>query len=425
MKILFLILVSAALSIHVNAQWTKTNLGGSKSITVHKGKVYALTASAGLQVSNDNGDSWSLVNTDSIPFRKDHLVSSGDRLYVATYDPFTANGNIYYSTDQGVTWTTDTVGLPNAYFDPNKKTDIHNIVAYGDGELIATCSGIDAYMHKNISDASWEIIPELASLDPEKYIGSGDTVIAFGSSPTIMMSTDNANTFTSVTATGLPNYFVASGVYWDRGKRMYLGLNAAILDKTQFYYSDDIGSTWDSFNIASFVGLDFTSSRQKITAVFGLDDNVYFALNNDQSNSTGDIFSSTDGGATFTKDTTGLTIDGFATEQVAKFLYNNQRLFSVHTNTDVHYKALEGPSAIAKADELNQHISVFPNPSKGLVHLSSPVINVRVYNLEGALIFQHLSGENAIDLSQQAPGVYILEYLGLDGFTERQKLILN
>ena len=412
------------LTLHSSAQWTPTNLGGSKAITTHKGKVYALTSAQGLQVSADNGDTWTIVNTDTIVHRKDHLVSCGDRLYIGTYDIFTANGNVYYSEDEGLTWLTDTVGLPDAAFQSSGKMDVHTLVSYGDGELIGTFGGIDAYYHKNISDSEWEIIPELASLDPDDYVGSEDKIIAFGSSPTIKVSTDNAHTFTDVIATGLPSYFVPTGVYWDRGDRFFLGVNAPILNKTQFYFSDDEGVSWDSLNIAQFVGVDFTSSRQKLTAVFGLDDNVYFALYNDQSNTTADIYSSTDAGVTFSKDTTGLTVDGFSTEFVTMFLYNDQRLFSVHSNTDAHHTGLVGPVAGIVESETTP-LALYPNPTSKFVNFSAPVTNVRVYSLQGSLLLFTKSQLQSLDFTNYQSGIYLIECLDQQENQQILKLIVE
>jgi hypothetical protein len=418
---LLLLFVSA---ISVQAQWNKTNLSGSRDIAVHDGKVYALTTTLGLQVSADNGDTWTEVNTSAIADRKDFVVSSGNRLYIATYGVSNAHGTLYYTTDEGANWTTDTVGLPDALFQPPGKGDVRSIHAFDNGEIIGTFGGQDAYYHKNNADASWSIIPDLADLDPDNYASSGDTVIAFGSSPIIKYSTDHCESFQSITATGLPSYFVTSDVYWDKGGRIYLGVNASIISKTQLYYSDDFCATWDSLNIDPFVGVNFTSTRQLITSVFAMDNHVYFALNNDAGNTTADIFSSSDGGQSFIKDTAGLTVDNFFTENVLKFVWNDNRLFNVCSNTDVHYTDLDGIVGI-NSSVSDQQISIYPNPSSGLIHFSQSVRLLQLVSADGRLLASPNKPVNNIDLSPYPKGIYFVRIEDTKGLIQHQKIVLE
>lgn len=375
MKSTILILSVALATLQLQAQWNAASLGGSADIAAHNGKLFCLTATTALQVSANNGTSWTDITTDTLSGREDFVVSSGDRLYVATYNNFNAHGLIYYSTDEGQSWILDTAGMPSALFQPPGKADVQRLHAFGNGNLIATFGSADGYYRKNITDTEWQIIPDLASLDPLEYCSSGDTVVAFGSGPTIMYSTDDGASFQSIAATGLPSVFTTTGVHWDRGQRMYLGIDDFNGSATRFLYSDDFGSSWTDFDIEALVGTNFIGVRQEITAVYGLQENVFFALYNDMANSTADIFGSGNSGQTFAKDTTGLTVDGFSTEFVKKFLWNDNRLFSVHSNTDIHYKGLSGP-VIGIETPSAEALRIFPNPTQGIVRFSEPVQNI-------------------------------------------------
>jgi photosystem II stability/assembly factor-like uncharacterized protein len=402
----------------VNAQWTATTLGGSSDLTAHNGKLFALTAMQKLVVSSDNGTSWTDITTDTLSGRQDFLASAGNRLYVATYNNGTAAGLIYYTTDEGVSWQLDTAGMPPLIFGGGK-ADVRVLQAYNSTKLVGNFGGADAYYTKDITDASWTIMPDLASLDPDKYLSRNDTLLAFAGNG-MRFSTDNGQTFSNITTSGMPAFQEINAVFWDNN-RIYLGADMYINNITTIFYSDDFGSNWDSLSISKYVGTDFTTQRQTLTAFYANGSNIYFALYNDQANTTADIFLSTNGGQSFLKDSVGLTVDNFQTEQVIKLLEVNGRLFSVHNNTDIHYKSVG--NNIGLNESKMSSVGFYPNPASHQIHFEEDIVSCYIYSLDGRLCH---SAKNSTTIQfDLRPGIYLVKATDINGLELNEKLIIE
>ena len=70
-------------------------------------------------------------------------------------------------------------------------------------------------------------------------------------------------------------------------------------------------------------------------------------------------------------------------------------------------------------------VSVWPNPTTGLVNISStePVKTVEVYNVQGALV-KSVSGESTLDLRNQPVGVYMVR-VTTESTTSVQRVVLR
>jgi len=73
--------------------------------------------------------------------------------------------------------------------------------------------------------------------------------------------------------------------------------------------------------------------------------------------------------------------------------------------------AVAGPTGISEENRPELHL--YPNPSSGIVFWSagSGIIDIDVYNQIGEVIISNKSPEyNYIDLSQEAPGFYLIRF---------------
>lgn len=406
----------------INAQWTQTNLGGSKSLVEHNNKLFAIAGTQNLVVSTDNGTSWTDITTDTLSGRQDFLASAGNRLYLATYNNFTAHGLIYYSTDDGVSWDLDTAGMTKAIFQPPGKADVRTIFAYNNDQLVANFGGADAYYTKSITDARWRLMPDVAGLDPDFYTTRNDTLVAFGTSPAILFSTDNGISFSTINSTGLPNSFKVTDTYWDKNGRIYLAVNNFSQSRTGLYFSNDFGSTWDSLNIFSLIGTDFTSTRQNITALYANGTTITFSLYNDKANTTADIFTSIDAGQTFIKDTVGLKADNFSTEFVLDMVEVKGRLFSMHSNTDIHYKTVSGTVTLEEGKKAVV-FSFYPNPAKNQILLTEHLSDIEIIDNCGK---RCAFLENGKTLTFDLPtGMYLIKGITAKGKIGLAKLMVD
>jgi hypothetical protein len=68
-------------------------------------------------------------------------------------------------------------------------------------------------------------------------------------------------------------------------------------------------------------------------------------------------------------------------------------------------------------------ISVFPNPTKGIIQLSGDVVRkVQITSIDGKLMGSY--NQNQFDISSFPNGLYLVTISGNDGFVQRQKIIL-
>lgn len=56
----------------------------------------------------------------------------------------------------------------------------------------------------------------------------------------------------------------------------------------------------------------------------------------------------------------------------------------------------------------HHEISVYPNPTEGILHFDAPVEQVRLYDLSGKLVYQAILQGSTLDISELTDGVYLL-----------------
>lgn len=75
-----------------------------------------------------------------------------------------------------------------------------------------------------------------------------------------------------------------------------------------------------------------------------------------------------------------------------------------------------------------ENISVYPNPSNGIVHVNCPTgFEIKVFDSNGRLMtcLDSNSIETTIDLNNLAAGQYLVVFLRNGGYVEHEKIILQ
>jgi flagellar hook assembly protein FlgD len=94
------------------------------------------------------------------------------------------------------------------------------------------------------------------------------------------------------------------------------------------------------------------------------------------------------------------------------------------------------PEAVSiQTQTLNQYISVYPNPSNGLVQINfekpNSVSRILVENMNGQVVSQEylneiISGVHSMNLQQLSAGIYFIEVLSTDNsINYKSKIIIN
>ena len=115
--------------------------------------------------------------------------------------------------------------------------------------------------------------------------------------------------------------------------------------------------------------------------------------------------------------------------------FGSQQIISTNANNDGFIDVISASYGVAKIAWYKNEIlainefsinntSVFPNPTNGLVNISSQeeIIKIEVFDILGRLIKSN-QGINSIDISNLNQGVYILKFTTRNGFSKAQKII--
>ena len=88
-----------------------------------------------------------------------------------------------------------------------------------------------------------------------------------------------------------------------------------------------------------------------------------------------------------------------------------------------------GDSNVIGVVELDETISVYPNPTQGLVFIeSSDIESVIIYNMNGQVISTNntfIANGIVIDLAENATGIYLLEVKTISGEIVRTQVVKN
>jgi len=286
--LLFIVMLFFCLSTgKVYSQWVSTGPDGGfiRFITGSDDSLYAITGFTGIgdaiYTSIDNGNSWTILQSTSIPENKSTLVKIGNSLFLGT-----TNAGIYRSDDNGLTWMAK---LANS--------NITGIAASGTSIFAGTGQGM---FRSDDNGDSWSTINDglgvpapyiysLVATETDVYIGAGDNLGIFH-------STDNGNTWTP-SSNGMG---VNSGGTWYYpdvtslsfvGTDLYAGTDGA----EGIWKSTDYGINWELTNADTY-------NYAGIKAIVG-DQSAIFALTSLQG-----VLRSTDQGANWSEVNNGIDI---------------------------------------------------------------------------------------------------------------------
>ena len=101
------------------------------------------------------------------------------------------------------------------------------------------------------------------------------------------------------------------------------------------------------------------------------------------------------------------------------------RHFDTYNQLALYLDDIVVDGTVGVEDHEMMQVSVWPNPTTGLVNISStePVKTVEVYNVQGALV-KSVSGESTLDLRNQPVGVYMVR-VTTESTTSVQRVVLR
>ncbi len=418
MKKIQLLMLSIILAISANAQWTRTNVDtmdtGVEAMCEHNGSLYAAIYNQGL-IKYDNATSQWLEVADNLPptGNSAHLVrmaSVGNYLYAFVNDQFHASTTIYRSTDGGITFATDTVGQPRNGPFPSSTAGYTSIV-HGvfvlDGQLFCEMGG--AGITKKPSDAAWTTLTDpiikfaasWASYNHTWYVEAGNKILT---------SADSGATWLTPANAGFSPGFGISRMSVDpTSGRIYVSNTANQFTVQKIFYSDNEGASWDSIAINQYTGNSYINGiPQSVQGMIGVGSTIHIMLTNNAANTLPDVLTSTDGGATFSKDTVGLSNDQFGAGGFVNFVYFDNKVWFAPNGPDIYIQG--GSVGVKNIAKLNS--KVYPNPVSHSVTIENEfaISNISVTNILGNTIMNESpkSKKHSIDISTLPSGMYFV-----------------
>ncbi len=423
MKSILLVSFLSVITFQTMAQnWERCNLavnGNStygSGVCVHNGKLFATNNANGIQVSTDNGATWTVVNPSFVTSQT-QLLSTGDRLYAVLSNA--GCSSIQYSTDEGVTFQLDTAGLPRCY-----EGAVTMPSAGGTSwtnHLLFSLAGPDWEFSRNTADGSWMDASYFDANDCSEFFVKNDTCWAATKGATshgTAWSVDGIN-WTSPMTIGLPTYYVPSQIAFVNNRMFMMGAdvaNGAAGSDTIIIYSDDYGLNFQEVNIKPYLSnspVFSISGKQTTLDMYGAYGRLFLTLSNNVFGSTPDLLVSSDGGLTFQKDTVGFpefqdgtnyTISGMA--------FLNGWAFAQVNSGDLYRKQI-GTVGLEEAAAQASKVKFWPNPALDKINFSK-ACHFTVANCFGAQLMNVENASNA-DVSTLAPGVYHVSILNESG----------
>jgi photosystem II stability/assembly factor-like uncharacterized protein len=375
MKKLLLITI-IALSINASAQWIQTSCpsgGEIQSLAISGSNIFAGTQTGGVFLSNNNGSTWTAVNTGLTNTNVFSLAVSGTNIFAGTN-----GGGIFLSTNNGGSWTAVNTGL--------------------------------------------------TTLTVRALAVSGTSIFAGTDFGGIFLSTNNGGSWTSIN-NGLTNYF--NRVVWTfavDGANIYAGTSAAV------FLSNDNGSTWTGLGtipnssdvkaVAAnganiYVGANTqgvtlsTNSGGTFTAANTGISNLYttsfiFSGSNLIAGTINDAFITTNNANSWSSlNTSGLTVRCMA--------INSTNIFLGTWNDGVWLRAVNTLTGLSEINNQASNINIYPNPftTQTTITFNTEQQNttINITDLLGKEIktINFTGRQLAIDKEEMKAGIYFLQ----------------
>jgi hypothetical protein len=436
-------LILICLCSELNAQtWLPCNLAttgnstGGTAVCVHNNKLFASNNVIGLNVSSDNGATWTVVNSTIIAngFGVD-LYSTSDRLYAILHNSGCIQ--IQYSTDDGLTFQLDTAGLPKCYAgavtNPDNGSSNNGTIAWNN-HLMMSLAGPDWEFSRNTSNPKWDDANYFDANDCSEFFVKNDTCWAATNGATsngVAWSIDGLN-WTSPVSAGIPNFYVPTQIAWCNNRLLMMGSdvgagNAGI--DTVLKYSDDFGATFLTNNIKNYLepyAFFSASGKQPTRNMYVGYGSLFLTLGQDVLGTAPELIVSTDKGNTFSKDTIGFIGAANTNLEIKEMAFLNGWAFAQVNSGDLYRKQI-ATVGIEETININNSVSIYPNPSNNFVVVSSKetITKYDIYNSVGQIVVAGNYRGQTIDISALETGLYIIHFVTNDNKQILKEIIKN
>ena len=365
------------------------------------GKIYVLSREQNIAYSENLGVSWTKPAITRPGGDFVAITGIKDRLYASlklnTYDH-----NLYYSTNNGITWQLDNEGLPQSLTNTGKSGMI--LKDMGDDYVLA--HNYLKAVYKKINETTWQsTFIDFAIVD---IAATTDKWLAIGAAK-ILQSVDNGKTWTTINTTGLPANFQGS-LITSNGSRIFVS-NAPANGGEDIYYSDDGGVSWTKTNS----GGKFNYANPWLKCIYAVENYVFSSVSpkfGDIQSAPPFIVSTTQQPNFSIGNITGLPT-GITNTNLPFFFHVKNKLFTMFWDL---YSSEPGFSGIATGiesmpDKVSE-ISLYPNPASNAIYFEGEIrekSEIMIFDIHGQLMSRNnLSSQRSVDISRLKSGIYFV-----------------
>jgi photosystem II stability/assembly factor-like uncharacterized protein len=439
-RISILIITGMMFNQFASAQWQQKSSGFT---VIHRGIIemsasgdsacYAISYNADsnwtfhheITITHNGGDTWNAQTIDSLA--NNWLVGvaafPGNKVHVLGWNYVTGGGNVFHSTNGGLTWTREAA---NAFTNPASFPDVIQFFNETDGVLFGDpVNGSFEIYTTNNGGISWSVVsPSHIPAPLANEMGStffsdriGNTIwcatVVNGAQYGRLFQSDDKGANWYVRNTNLPE---VNGFGTIKFSNDSVGLYK---DNGKLYRTTNGGTTWNQVNYSgTFFCFDFDNVPGILSCWISTGGDANIPGNS--MNGIGSSISYDDGDHWLTLDT---AVNHTCVEMTSQFHGYSGGITSGSGNDGVFVYSFNTGINDPTANE----ITVYPNPTNGKVTLStansqSVITSISVFNITGKEV-SAVGSEVTVDLSSQPKGLYILLIKEGDNFCQKKIIV--
>ncbi len=399
--ILSIVFLISLFPIRLNAQWITVDSLESQilHICTHNEKLFVCTATNGVYISSDDGNTFQLSNSGLDNLNTRMILPQESMLVLGT------NNSIYTSTNDGETWELSSDGFPS------EDSNVVGIISDGDSIFVATygngihCS-IDNCQNWFAMNNGFQDLYRSCLFQIGKRIFTGTQ---YGGSGIYMSDNGGVSWIQKNEGVPLapnnPNKYVSIKSFTNIGETIYASTFGGNIIQT-----NDYGENWEVINCPN----NYVWRIKNINGILFCGHNgVGISKSIDMGNSW-----------------------EFINEGLEPIFDMDIRTFCkfeehVYSGTTTSHKLIKRPIfEIVNTDKflIKSNLDVYPNPAKDNLYLSvsdfTLIKAVNIYNQSGQKIHSLKSPNKTIDISNLPPGLYFAEIKTSEGDV-RKKIIVQ
>ncbi len=412
------------LGLNSQAQWDScgvTNGLNNPSIEAidafleHQGRLFAHTFLKGMVYSDDYGDNWTSLNT-SFTGAPSFIYELDQKLYVSTSVSGAAGGYQYFSTDKGLSWTIDTLGMPGSAVNASYKASV--IKAEMLGDYIFYQFNIPNAFQWRHKDSSVYHVDAYANINQMSGWDIANDTLWAVKSGAFEFLTIPKSTYTVPANNNLP--LIASSHIYKSGGNIFVAGNDFNLDWV-LYRSANSAQSWDTIYLQNLLGTGAFGLKRGVNRIYAIGDKIWLSPTSKGQNTRTEIFFSDDRGNSWTVDSLNLPIDPFGTNAVRVFQEAGGYMFAALNFKDV-YK--NGQGNIGQTKSPLHKLKVYPNPAHRAFQIESDLDlnSIEILSMGGKLMYRSVA-QASYSIADFPSGIYLLKMNTENGvFTEKLML---